>query len=91
MVTLLVGGYLHTQGQVDLGDVTAATLYVQALVDPVDRLISWLDELQVGADLIGSTSSALPTYPTTARSADAEPKDEAIDAEAVRFAYVGRP
>ena len=48
VMTLLLGGYLHAQGQVDLGDVTAATLYVQALIDPVDRLLSWMDELQVG-------------------------------------------
>ena len=26
-----------------------STLYVQQLIDPVDRLLSWLDELQVGA------------------------------------------
>ena len=47
--TLLFGGYLYTQGQVSLGDVTAATLYVQMLIDPVDRIISILDELQMGA------------------------------------------
>ena len=35
-------------GWVTLGQVTAATLYVQQLVDPLDRLLSWLDELQVG-------------------------------------------
>ena len=28
---------------------TAVALYVLQLVDPVDRLISWLDEVQVGA------------------------------------------
>ncbi len=47
--TLLLGGYLYTQGQVSLGDVTAATLYVQMLIDPVDRIVSILDELQIGA------------------------------------------
>ena len=39
---------LHA-GQVSLGDVTAATLYVQMLIDPVDRIVSILDELQMGA------------------------------------------
>ena len=47
--TLLLGGYLYTQGSVSLGDVTAATLYVQMLIDPVDRIVSILDELQMGA------------------------------------------
>ena len=36
-------------GQVGLGEVTAATLYVQMLIDPVDRVVAILDELQVGA------------------------------------------
>ena len=48
-VTLLFGGWLVSRGHASLGEVTAATLYMQQLVDPVDRLISWLDELQVGA------------------------------------------
>ncbi len=62
VATLLFGGWLHSRGQASLGDVTAATLYVQALVDPVDRLLSWLDELQVGgaslARLLGSRRGA---------------------------------
>lgn len=88
VVTLLFGGWLHTQGQVDLGDVTAATLYVQALVDPVDRLISWLDELQVGqaslARLLG-----VADVPDDREVSGREPADETIDARDVRFAYVG--
>ena len=49
VATLLLGGYLYSQGQVSLGDVTTATLYVQMLIDPVDRIVSILDELQMGA------------------------------------------
>src|SRR3954452_5584309 len=49
VATLLTGGYLYTQGQVSLGDVTAATLYVQMLIDPVDRIVAVLDDLQPGA------------------------------------------
>jgi ABC-type multidrug transport system fused ATPase/permease subunit len=48
VATLIIGGWFHLKGWVTLGQVTAATLYVQQLVDPVDRLLSWLDELQVG-------------------------------------------
>ncbi|MFC3501321.1 ABC transporter ATP-binding protein [Micromonospora krabiensis] len=48
VATLVIGGWFHLKGWVSLGQVTAATLYVQQLVDPVDRLLSWLDELQVG-------------------------------------------
>ena len=49
VATLLLGGWFYVRGWVTLGQVTAATLYVQQLVDPIDRLLNWLDELQVGA------------------------------------------
>jgi ABC-type multidrug transport system fused ATPase/permease subunit len=48
VATLLLGGWFALEGWVTLGQVTAATLYVQQLIDPLDRLLSWLDELQVG-------------------------------------------
>ena len=53
VATLLFGGWLHIHGHVSLGAVTAAALYVQQLIDPVDRLLSWLDELQVGVRVAG--------------------------------------
>jgi ABC-type multidrug transport system fused ATPase/permease subunit len=46
---VLVGGWLYTRGLASLGEVTTVALYVQLLLDPLDRLLSWLDELQVGA------------------------------------------
>ena len=47
--SLAWGGWLVSNGQATLGEVTAVALYVVKLADPVDRLISWLDEIQVGA------------------------------------------
>jgi ABC-type multidrug transport system fused ATPase/permease subunit len=87
VVTLLVGGYLHTRGEVSLGDVTAATLYVQALVDPVDRLISWLDELQIGQASLARILG-VAHVPDDRSPSGEEPEDEHIDADDVRFAYV---
>ena len=85
--TLLIGGWFYLEGWATLGQVTAATLYVQALVDPVDRLLSWLDELQVGgaslARLLGV--AAEPTPPPAAVPA---PRGERIVADDVRYAYV---
>ena len=34
VATLVLGGWLHTQGHASLADVTAATLYMQMLIDP---------------------------------------------------------
>jgi ABC-type multidrug transport system fused ATPase/permease subunit len=87
VATLLLGGWMHAQGMVSLGDVTAATLYVQALIDPVDRLLMWLDELQVGgaalARLLGVAKVPDDRTPT-----GREPAHERIEADDVRFAYV---
>ncbi|MFF7588661.1 ABC transporter ATP-binding protein [Kitasatospora purpeofusca] len=48
VATLLIGGLLYLDGQVSLAAVTAATLYVQQIIGPVDRLLYWMDELQLG-------------------------------------------
>ena len=48
-LSLVWGGWLVSNGHATLGQVTAVTLYAVQLVDPVDRLVSWLDEVQVGA------------------------------------------
>ena len=56
VITLLVGAYAYTRGWVNLGQITAAVLYVEALGDPLDRLIGEIDRLQVGA---ASTSRLL--------------------------------
>ena len=85
--TLLLGGWLYARGEVTLGEVTTATLYVQMLIDPVDRIVSILDELQVGqaslARLLGVAMVPDDRTPT-----GRVPVGERLDAEDVRFAYV---
>jgi ABC-type multidrug transport system fused ATPase/permease subunit len=86
VATLLAGGLLYAQGVVSLGQVTAATLYVQQLIEPLDRLLSWLDELQVGgaslARLLGVAEVPDDRTPT-----GRQPRDERLNAAGVRFAY----
>ena len=85
--TLLIGGWMHTQGYASLGDVTAATLYVQFLVDPLDRLLGWMDELQVGAAslarLLGVT-----LVPDDRTPSGALPANDRLDVDDVRFSYI---
>ncbi len=85
-VTVLLGGLLYQRGYVTLGQVTAVTLYVQQLIDPVDSLISWLDEVQVGstslARLIG-----VAHVPPDRTATGAVPADEHLVARDVRYAY----
>ena len=84
--TLLVGGWFYLRGWVDLGQVTAAVIYVQLLIDPLDRLLSWLDELQVGAAslarLLGiAEESAEP-------KADRAPAGSRVEVTDLHFSYV---
>ena len=85
VATLLIGGWFEIEGWASLGQVTAATLYVQQLIDPLDRLLSWLDELQVGsaslARLLG-VSQVPPDRFATGCEPDGEQLD--VDRRAVR-------
>lgn len=84
--TLLFGGLFHINGWVSLAQVTAATLYVQQLIDPLDRLLSWVDELQVGgasmARLLG-----VANVPDDREAGPERPEGERIAATDVRYAY----
>jgi ABC-type multidrug transport system fused ATPase/permease subunit len=85
--TLLLGGWFVVRGWATLGQVTAATLYVQQLIDPLDRLLSWLDELQVGtaslARLLG-----VAKVPPDRLATGVRPDGDALEVTDVRYAYV---
>ena len=85
--TLLFGGWLYTRGQVTLAEVTTATLYVQMLIDPVDRIVSWLDELQLGAASL-SRLLGVAQVPDDREVTGRTPSSEKLEAEDVRFSYV---
>ncbi len=86
VATLLIGGLFYIHDLASLAQVTAATLYVQQLIDPLDRLLSWVDELQVGsaslARLLGV--SAVPGDRTVRGQ---EPAGGRLAARDVRYAY----
>ncbi|HEX3003076.1 MAG TPA: ABC transporter ATP-binding protein [Angustibacter sp.] len=83
---LLWGGWLAWGGHATAGQVTAVTLYVIQLMGPVDELLSWLDEIQVGAAsfarIIGIGDVPDDRTPTGARPSGTE-----ISARDVRYAY----
>jgi ABC-type multidrug transport system fused ATPase/permease subunit len=87
VATLLLGGWLYTRGEVSLGDVTAATLYVQMLIDPVDRIVSILDELQMGAASLARLLG-VAQVPDDRQVSGERPRGEQLDAQDVRFSYV---
>ena len=86
VITLLVGAYAYSRGWVDLGQITAAVLYVEALADPLDRLIGEIDRLQVGA---ASTSRLLGIAEVRPDRTAGDRLPDGIDlvGEDLRFAY----
>lgn len=83
---LALGGWLYADGQVNLAQVTAAVLYTQMLIEPVDLVLMWYDELQVGqaslARLLG-----VHEVPDPETDDEHEPGDAEIVARDVRFGY----
>ena len=83
---LAFGGWLVGQGSITIGGLTTGLLYTQMLTDPVDQVLMWYDELQVGqaslARLVGVQEVPDPeTDPTL------EPLDDRIVVDDVRFGY----
>ncbi|MGH8968661.1 MAG: ABC transporter ATP-binding protein, partial [Actinomycetes bacterium] len=85
-VSLVWGGWLVSAGHASLAQVTAVTLYAVQVVDPVDRLISWLDEVQVGATALARILG-VEIVPDDRVATDDVPGDEHLVASDVRFAY----
>jgi ABC-type multidrug transport system fused ATPase/permease subunit len=86
VMVLILGAVGYVNGWVTLGQVTAATLYVQALVEPLDRLIRNVDRLQVG---IASTCRLLgiAAVPQDREPGDELPIGNQLVGRNLRFAY----
>ncbi len=85
--SLAWGGWLVSNGRASIGEVTAVALYVVKLADPVDRLISWLDEIQVGATSFARLVGIV-RVPPDRTATDDDPQNDRLRAEDVRYAYV---
>lgn len=86
VATLGIGGMFAMRGWVSVGQMTAATLYVQQLIDPLDRLLSWVDELQVGGASLARLLGVAQVRPDRAESGRT-PVGEQVVADCVRYAY----
>ncbi|GAA4597452.1 ABC-type multidrug transport system fused ATPase/permease subunit [Actinoplanes octamycinicus] len=87
VLTLLTGGWMYLRGTVTLGALTAAVVYVQQLIHPLDRLLSWLDELQVGAASLARLLGVAEAPQPPRRDAPA-PDGSPLEVRGVRFGYV---
>jgi ABC-type multidrug transport system fused ATPase/permease subunit len=84
--TLGWSGWLALNHHITIAAATTVTLYVVQINDPIDRIVSWLDELQIGqtslARLVG-VSAVRDDRPTEG----VEPTNETITVSDVYYSY----
>lgn len=84
---LVIGGGFAIQGWLTVGALTTGALYIQMLVEPVNMMIRWYDELQVAqvslARLVG-----VREIEAAAAEGNAEPDGRTVLADDVRFGYL---
>ncbi|MCA0292066.1 MAG: ABC transporter ATP-binding protein/permease [Actinobacteria bacterium] len=85
-VALVWCGWLVADGAMTLGVATTVILYLRQLIDPLDELISWLDEIQVAATSLARIIG-IENVPDDRRPSGATPADDAISARDVHFTY----
>ena len=83
---IMLGAWGYFNGWITLGQITAAALYTQQLVEPMDRLIQTLDRLQVG---MASTTRLLgiAEVPQDRTPGKDRPADNHLVGSDLRFAY----
>ena len=84
--TIAWGGWLVYRGETTVGTVTAIALYVQALTEPLDELLMWLDEIQVGATSLARVIGIADVPPDREPSGET-PRDATLDVTDVRYSY----
>ncbi|HEY7592527.1 MAG TPA: ABC transporter ATP-binding protein [Actinophytocola sp.] len=84
-VVLVAGGLLYTNGQATLGAVVSAALYSMQLVDPVNRVLMWVENLQRSsaslARLKGVAEAGTEVPP------GGHPRDDRLEVTGVHYAY----
>ncbi|MCP2249392.1 ABC transporter ATP-binding protein [Lentzea aerocolonigenes] len=85
-LVLLVGGLFYATDSVRIEVVVTGSLYVWRLIEPLDRILFWVEFLQRGGasfarvEGIGANVEPAPEV--------AEPDDDRIEVRGVRFSYV---
>ncbi|MFJ9770932.1 ABC transporter ATP-binding protein [Kitasatospora sp. NPDC101157] len=86
LATMVVGGLLTLKGWLTVGQLTTGVLYAQMLIGPVDLILRWYDELQIGqaslARLVG-----VHEVPEHEGDESARPEGRRVEARDVRFGY----
>ncbi len=86
-VMLLLGLLAYSRGWAGLGEITTMLLYMQAMANPLNSALFWLEDLQVAAAaarrILGIREVAVEETPKVTQV----PRGRDIDVHDVRFAY----
>ncbi|MEV0644440.1 ABC transporter ATP-binding protein [Phytomonospora sp. NPDC050363] len=85
--TLLVGGAFYLNDQVTLGTVAAATLYLWQLVDPINTILIWIENLQSGSAAFARIEG-VGKAPAAPAPSGRTPDGDRLDITDVGYAYL---
>ncbi|MFE9396891.1 ABC transporter ATP-binding protein [Streptomyces flavidovirens] len=83
---VLIGGVFVLEGWIDVGQLTTGALLAQMLVDPVNLILRWYDELQVAQVSLARLVGVREIEPDAGDGLVA-PDGRAVRADAVHFGY----
>ncbi|MDI3404117.1 ABC transporter ATP-binding protein [Streptomyces cavernicola] len=83
---LLVGGVFVLQGWIDVGQLTTGALIAQMMVDPVNLILRWYDELQVAQVSLARLVGVREIEPGAGDTSVA-PDGREVTADRVHFGY----
>ncbi|NBE52083.1 ABC transporter ATP-binding protein [Streptomyces boluensis] len=83
---LMVGGVFVLQGWIDVGQLTTGALIAQMMVDPVNLILRWYDELQVAQVSLARLVGVREIEPG-AGDAELAPDGREVAADQVHFGY----
>jgi ATP-binding cassette subfamily C protein len=87
VAVLMVGGVLHVNDLVSLGAVISASLYAMQLVNPVNQVLMWMEQVQRAAASLARLKGVGEVEPAPVGSA--APRDDRLEVTEVRYAYGG--
>ncbi|MGW4223307.1 ABC transporter ATP-binding protein [Streptomyces bauhiniae] len=83
---LMVGGVFVLRGWIDVGQLTTGALIAQMLVDPINLILRWYDEVQ-GAQVSLARLVGVRDIEPDAGDASLVPDGRDVDADRVHFGY----
>jgi len=87
VAVLLAGGLLYVNDLVSLGAVVASALYTMQLINPINAVLMWMEQVQRSGASLARLKGVGEVEPAPVGAA--APRDDRIEVRGVRYAYSG--